>query len=542
MPQHDNSPSNNRSPESSPLSSPPSIYLSFPSPELSIAARPRPFSAREPDFRDKDAFVVRRDRDSIVGTTGDLPCGHGGFKGSAKSLRTIHHPSFGLLEPAFAQRMPSVLSRGNREQNQPESVRKDDPPVISLSSARRPLLAFFSSESSNVNSWPSSPLADKINKSGYPTATLGKRKAALVDENDRSTSAAVSKPKKSGIKAPLLDCYGNQDTSPDYKLMLNLSDTPPQHESNYDPFTQSHHLNPMPPTYHLLTSRDPSLSPTIKNLSLGSLDSEEISAVCLAPVADGRSPSYGLFACSGYLDEDGISKAAGTSKAEDIGKIEKRRIAEVIQRWAKSGISINDATSFELYKSPDDTRRPGPMIALAPPRPVDRLLLEQHSRAVDTRGRWPGPGVEASNGLLDAVCEAEAAVLQRSIDMGWSFSSLAPADMHFQPKLIAIPLPQLQRNGHAGQAFALEPRSTGQKDVRSPFKEEDVDTRHNAQNPKVQNFARPAPPARSKIGGSRKSAGPSLRQRRLKLTQSGAALTLIVKESARNCLRKLCCM
>ena len=537
MPEHDNSLSNNRPVESSPLSSPPSICLSFPSPEPSIANRPRPFSASEPESKENGAFVVRRDRDLIHGTTGDLPYGREGIKGSARSLRAMHHPSFGPVEPAFAQQKPSVLSRGSREQNRFESVLKDDPSPISLSSARRPLLAFFSSASSNLNPWPSSPLADKVNKSGYPTATLRKRKAALDDENDRLTSAAVSKAKKSGIKAPLLDCYGNQYTSPDYKMMLNLSYTPSSNESDYDPFTQSHHLDLMRPKYHLSTSRDPSPSPTIKNPSLNSLNSEEISAVCLAPAADKRSPSYGLFACSGYLDDDGNSKATGTSKAENIGEIEKRRIAEVIQRWAKSGISVNDATSFELYKSPDDLRRPGPMIALAPPRPVDRLLLEQHSRALDARGRWPGPGVEASNGLLDVVCEAEAAVLQGSIDMGWSFSSLAPADMHLRPKLTAIPPPHLQRDKEAGEALALEPRSTGQNDSRSSFKKEDVDIRHNAQDPKVRDFA--APPARTTIGGSRKSAGPSLGRRRLKLTQSGATLALIVKESARRCLGKI---
>jgi hypothetical protein len=70
------------------------------------------------------------------------------------------------------------------------------------------------------------------------------------------------------------------------------------------------------------------------------------------------------------------------------------------------------------------------MIALAPPRPVDRLSLEQHSRALEERSKWAASGFDASSGLLDAVCEAEAEVLQRGNEIRRPLSSLAPTDMH----------------------------------------------------------------------------------------------------------------
>lgn len=477
----ENSPIDDHSAQSSPLSSVPSIYLSLPSPASSVAARPRPSSAPLPRVMESHTVVERGVADPMS-RIGDLPSVQN-VRASVQGSRTISHPSYKSLGLDFQQRKPSLDSRNANnglKQLEKVSVNDRESPSIGATSHHRPLLAFFSSDSANLNPWPSSPLAGKINKSGYSETLLGKRKASLLDENDAIGVGPLQQ--KVAAKA-LVDRSGHQNSSPDYKAMLNLSDTP-SHHTDSDPFTQAHHLDPMN-SYHISTSRDPSLSPTVKNPSLGSLDSEEISAVCLAPTGESRSPSSGLFACSGYLGDGPADMPTEGSNRHELQEIEKRRVAEVMQRWAESGIPVSDS-SFELYKSlppATDPVRQRPMIALAPPRPVDRLSLEQHSRALDSRQQYgPSSGIEASTGLLDAVCEAEAAVLQRSIGMGWSLSSLAPADMHLRPVLNATPLGSSTGVVAAEALSQPYPTEVG-NDIRTSAESESVADRQSAQNP-----------------------------------------------------------
>jgi hypothetical protein len=372
--------------------------------------------------------------------------------------------SLGLL--SFENRKLSFRSRkgrGGPEKLEKQPTNERDSPCAVATPRRRPLLAFFSSLSSNLNPWPSSPLANKIDKS------LGKRKAALLDENGNAMSGGIAQQKKVDRKASPKGYLVDHNSSPDYKMLLNLSDTPSQVAVSGDPFTQSQFPARIKSTYYISTSRDASLSPTIKNPSLGSLDSEEISAVCLAPPRERRSPSYGLFACSGYLGDGQSDDTTEASKPIDMEDIEKRRIGEAMERWAKTGISISDTTSIELYKSPpaDDHVRRRPMIALAPPRPVDRLSLEQQSRALDRRPQYgPVSGLADSNGLLDAVCEAEAMVLQRNVCPGWAFTSLAPADMHLRPTSISALTKESQShvpkpNEHQPISVAVKQNSEG---------------------------------------------------------------------------------
>ena len=533
MSEHEKSRINKCSVESSPLSSPPSTCLSAPSAQLSSVLRPQPFSAPEAEPEETGNGVVCELPSSA--TIGDMPSGHYDSKVSPQSLRTIDLPPADPYKPAFPQEKPSILPRGNRVQRRLKIVKNHDSPPMQPAPAHQPLLGFFSSHSSNPGPWPPSPLDDKVNKSGYPAAMLGKRKAAGTDENDYPTAFEARKPKQTA--APLLNRNDHKGSSPDYKMMLNLSDTPPQLEAKCDPFIRSSHLDPMPSDYHLSMSRDPSLSPTIRNPSLGSLDSEELSAVCLKPAAEKRSSSFGLFACSGYLDEDSISQVTDNTKRIEMREIQQRRINEVMQRWVKSGISI-DATSFELYKSPPigyRNGRKGLMIALAPPRPVDRLSLEQHSRALEERSKWAASGFDASSGLLDAVCEAEAEVLQRGNEIRRPLSSLAPTDMHLPSKKPVTPPLHSQSHGLVNKALELRSNSDESREAGKLARQDCAEAQHHSHDSTVQDSVRPEIPPRDKARGFRKPFGLSHGRRRLKMTQSGATLALIVKESAREC-------
>lgn len=479
MPGHKNSPIDNHSALSSPLSSLPSTYVSLPSPASSGS---RYFSAPMPVSKESPILVERGIGEPPRKMLVDGKSVRDVISKSEPS-RGTYDMSFNSLGLSFENRKLSFRSRkGKGETKRLENLPTDERDSLSAVATphRRPLLAFFSSLSTNLNPWPSSPLANKIDKS------LGKRKAALLDENGNAMSGGIAQQKKVDRKASPKGYLVEHNSSPDYKMLLNLSDTPSQADASGDPFTQSHQVPERNASaYYITTSRDASLSPTIKNPSLGSLDSEEISAVCLAPPRERRSPSYGLFACSRILGDGQSDDATESAKPNDMEEIESRRIAEVMERWAKTGISISDTTSIELYKSPptEDRVRRRPMIALAPPRPVDRLSLEQQSRALDHRPQYaPVSGLADSNGLLDAVCEAEAMLLQRSIGPGWAFSSLAPADMHLRPTSKSALSNESQR--HVPKPNVHQPVSVEAKQgFAGPIEAECDNSRRNAESP-----------------------------------------------------------
>jgi hypothetical protein len=294
-------------------------------------------------------------------------------------------------------------------------------PLNRVVTANRLALSNLSSLSSNLDLWPPSPLA---NKSKLPSSNAGKRKR-LVSERDQGIfvgSTEIVDTKKARWGSPPAQAVANDenrhpDTSPDYRAMLNLSSTPSRFEdAPSDPFAHQLHLAPNNKSaFQLSLSRDASLSPTIKNSSIGSLDSEDLSMACLVR-DDHRSPSSGLVACSGFLeDQEGRDVVVSA-------EVEKRRLVDVMQRWAKGQ---NLDTTIELYRAPE----PPSNLILAPPRPLDRNTLAQFTRAEEERNRG-----EPSRGLLDIVCDNEALMHERNAGMGWPVGSLAPRDMHIQPK------------------------------------------------------------------------------------------------------------
>jgi hypothetical protein len=301
-------------------------------------------------------------------------------------------------------------------------------PVFRLAPINRLALSNLSSQSSNLDQWPPSPLAHKGNR--FSSSGAGKRKRLLSERDDgvRVDSAEKVDTKRPRWIPPVVQSVADDedhhhDTSPDYRMMLNLSDTPSQaDEPSADPFTYSNVAQRGANDFHLSVSRDASLSPTIKNPSIGSLDSEDLSIACLVRDTP-RSPSYGLVACSGFTEDQ------EECYAELSREVEKRRLDDVMERWGKSRTSANTST-IELYRAPEPPAHRS--LILAPPRPLDRNTLVQYTRALEERNRYNG--AEPSLGLLDIVCENEALMRKWNTGMEWSSGSLAPRDMHIRPK------------------------------------------------------------------------------------------------------------
>lgn len=373
-------------------------------------------------------------RPSIAVERVDVDCGIGDrhLKSGQDSAVGTASDTLGLLVDAslrkegqqergeYPNRFPTRLAVG--------SDRTRLLPLKRVVTSNRLALSSFSSHSSNVDLWPPSPLANKSNK--LPTSGAGGRKR-LVSDRDEGIFVGLTEKVDSkkarwvspGSQNAQNDENQQPDTSPDYRAMLNLSDTPSQIEdAPADPFTQ--HANLAPYNKHpfqMSFSRDVSLSPTIKNPSIGSLDSEDLSIACLVR-DDHRSPSYGLIACSGFLDD----QEGGDVIVSPEG--ERSRLVDVMERWAK-GHNFN--TSIELYRAPEPTPNI-PYPVLAPPRPLDRNTLAQLTRTLEDRNRYIG--AEPSRGLLDIVCENEALMYEWNAGMGWPVGSLAPRDMHIQPR------------------------------------------------------------------------------------------------------------
>lgn len=301
-------------------------------------------------------------------------------------------------------------------------------PVIRLAPTNRLALSSLSSQSSNLDQRPPSPLANKGNK--FSPSGAGKRKRLVSEggEGVRVDSAEKVDTKKPRWMSPVQQSVADDedqhhDTSPNYRMMLNLSDTPSQADDpSADPFTHVNLTQHGANTLHLTVSRDASLSPTVKNPSIGSLDSEDLSIACLVQDTP-RSPSYGLVACSGFTEDQ------EQCDAEVSIEYEQRRLDGVMERWGKSRTSANTST-IELYRAPEPSAH-HPLI-LGPPRPLDRNTLAQYTRALEERNRYKG--TEPSVGLLDIVCENEALMHEWNTGMGWPMGSLAPRDMHIQPK------------------------------------------------------------------------------------------------------------
>lgn len=441
-----------QSASSSPLSSPPSTYLSLPSP-TPMPRRPRLSSAPLPSLLDppvEDRQDLGQDSSNIVEriNLGPVRVQKSSNSPGQDSAKETAPNSLGLLFPQLqrsrdrgrsgndADRIPSRIGTGLNQ----TSVSPCDP----TTSGKQLATSSFSSLSSNVNPWPPSPLANKGNKYSSIRVEKRKRVSPVIHAQNQVATGEKLQTKKARWIPPVLGIPPNNeiqhdDTSPDYRMMLNLSDTPSQpDDAQFDPFTQHANL-PQHDTnaFHLSTSRDASLSPTIKNSSIGSLESEDLSAVCLAPKETHRSPSYGLFACSGLFSDDQADQEYIDANVQESSESEKRRLSDVMRRWAMGGTLPSTGTN-ELYRAPEPARPATwahPSLVLAPPRPIDRNTLALYTRALEDRNRYGSTsGIEASTGLLDIVCETEALMHERNAGMSWPLSSLAPRDMHLQPK------------------------------------------------------------------------------------------------------------
>ncbi|KAJ9121986.1 hypothetical protein QFC24_004569 [Naganishia onofrii] len=211
---------------------------------------------------------------------------------------------------------------------------------------------------------------------------VGKRKRNTSDDREGVENildgAAAKKARKGEVKwiskPSRLSLEHQQDTSPDYRGMLNLSsDTPAPSDTdtrnlanNIDPFTQSRGIAPLP-TFQMFNvsagvgddvrgDGDESLSPTIRNPSIGSMDSEDLSIACLAPaIADAvREISFGRFGCSGNWEENNVPAAATAAVSSEAEvkrrkEQEERRLADVIERWMKGHGQASTTTTASSH-------------------------------------------------------------------------------------------------------------------------------------------------------------------------------------------------
>ncbi|KAJ9096818.1 hypothetical protein QFC21_005089 [Naganishia friedmannii] len=337
-------------------------------------------------------------------------------------------------ETTFILRKPAPhrsSTNNTRDPHQHQQQRQQHPGIFDS----------FPSFESVTSGWPPSPSVTRSWKLATATATNlshvaggegGKRKRNTSDDRDGVEDvldASIAKKKtrlldERWTSRPCNLSLGNQqDTSPDYRGMLNLSDTPPLTETeanlaNIDPFTHSRNVAP-PSTFQMFTApagggvdEDESLSPTIRNPSIGSIDSEDLSIFCLAPAAGpagaARELSFGRFGCSGNWEENVAACARDEVEMKRIKEEGERRLADVIERWIKGHAQASIATTASTTASSRN----------AVPRQYNEYPAAPTGTAVyDTAG---GRGYlfkkpwEASNGLLDAVCEIEALAYERA--------------------------------------------------------------------------------------------------------------------------------
>ncbi|KAJ9113661.1 hypothetical protein QFC22_005970 [Naganishia vaughanmartiniae] len=352
----------------------------------------------------------------------------------------------------------------------------------------------FSSLESVAGGWPPSPSVTRSWKLTITTANNlshvaggggGKRKQNTSDDRDGIEDildGAPTKAKKARVNDAQwtsrhlhLSVEHQHDTSPDYRGMLNLSSDPPAPaepgtnlaNTNVDPFTQSQPAT-RPTTFQVFkasaegdgSDRLQSLSPTIRNPSIGTMDSEDLSIVCLAPAAgDAREVSFGRFGCSG--DWEGNVAAVATPDKLEVKKMkereEERRLADVIERWMKGHAQASTASAER--SSRNATGRHGNVSsATTAATPVCETSGGKAYRLNAKSG-------EVSIGLLDAVCNSEALAYERAT--GIVNISTAPEDLGMWAAQAAAGLARFSSKGDPPIRNAVERDDVKQEGQRS---------------------------------------------------------------------------
>ncbi|KAJ9104047.1 hypothetical protein QFC19_004181 [Naganishia cerealis] len=300
------------------------------------------------------------------------------------------------------------------EQRMEQCIKKEETTFVLRKPARssgsevpQPVGSFssFSSPSSIPGVWPPSPSVTRSWKIANPVLSARKRKRKSGDLGREHVVGATEMESASGdskrcrvegwvqpTQPALGDPYGNttanQDSSPDYRMMLNLSDTPTLSDTALlNPFVQTTAQPVQTPTFHMLSalSRDQSLSPTVRNPSIDSLDSNDLSVACLAPAEGKTSVFFGRFGCSDTFSER-VLGGQDDEAAIRAKKDEEKRLAGVIENWM-SGLLQAQMASRNLVSRPGFGSVPTTTATV----PVQTYHFPRN--------------IESSAGLLDAVCE-----------------------------------------------------------------------------------------------------------------------------------------